>query len=296
VLQSKWQSEAKAVPIGRRDERALWEQFRAACDAVFEARQAKRQEEDLHKNESRRALEDLCAQLERLALETGQDDQAIRRLLRELQEQWNGRSGGFSPALRNVQSRFDQAKTAVEAMLSARVRSRKAAVWEILAKKERLCEELDSLVRSDADQGEAATRTAAAQEQWMALPVLSADWEQKMIARRDAALHALSDNAAAEDYRALIEAGAPSRRQSLVELELLLGLESPAEDQARRLALQVKKLKDRFQRAATTNGDGAMEHLLAWCTQPGVCSALERQRSELIFSKIGQARGGARSA
>ena len=77
--------------------------------------------------------------------------------------------------------------------MSARARSREAAVWQTLAAKERLCDELDSLVRSSPGVAEAAKRSAAAHERWMALPPLSPAWERKMIVRRDAALRALSE-------------------------------------------------------------------------------------------------------
>ena len=61
-----------------------------------------------------------------------------------------------------------------------------------------------------------------------------------MIGRRDAALRALADEAAAAAHVARIERGAESRREMLLELELLLGLECPPELQAQRLALQVQ--------------------------------------------------------
>ena len=47
AIQAKWQAQAKELPLARRDEQALWEQFRAACDAVFQAREAKRKQEDV---------------------------------------------------------------------------------------------------------------------------------------------------------------------------------------------------------------------------------------------------------
>lgn len=281
-----WQEQAKALALPRRDERALWEQFRAACDAVFEARQAKRKEKDGRKSENRRALEELCAQLEQLALAMDKDDQDIRHGLRDLQEQWQKQIGKFDPALRGVESRFKNAKAAVEKVLSERVRSREAAVWQILAAKERLCEELDRLVQSGANPPELADQSTAAQERWAALPALAAAWEQKIVARRDAALRALSDVAATADYLARIERGVESRRVSLLELELSLGLDSPAEFQAQRLALQVKQLRERFKGAGVSGADTAGERLLAWCTQPGVADARDRQRCERIFSKI----------
>ena len=294
AIQARWQEQAKALSLAPRDERALWEQFRTACDAVFNTRHLHRKEEEARKQEICGSLEDLCLQLEQLAHmndkgATDRDDQALRRLLRERQEQWNARSRGFGPALREIESRFNRAKAAVEAMVSARARSRSAAVWETLAAKERLCDELDALVQSGAGTSEAAARPALALEQWMALPALPLAWEQKMTARRDTALRALSDAAAASDYLSRIEHGAESRAQGLLALELSLGLDSPPELQSQRLALQVKQLKDRFKGARTTGADTVGEQLLVLCGLPGVSGAGDRQRRERIFSSIGKA-------
>ena len=291
ALQARWQEQAKALALERRDERALWEQFRAACDAVFNARDAKRKAEDGRKHEHRRALEEICAQIEQLARAADGDDQAVRRNVRDLQEQWKKQAGGPDPALRGLESRFRAAKTAVEAALSARVRSRETAVWQTLAAKERLCEELDSLVRSNPDTAAVAAQPAAAQERWAALPALPAAWEKQLATRRDAALNALSDAAAAGDYRARVERGIESRRESLLELELLLGLDSPAEFQAQRLALQLKQLRERFKGAVAIGADAAGERLVAWCGEPGVADAGDRQRCEKIFTAAGKAGG-----
>jgi hypothetical protein len=173
-------------------------------------------------------------------------------------------------------------------MLSARVRAREAAVWQTLAAKERLCEDLDGLVRSGADP--AQTGAQAAQEKWATLPALPAAWEKKMLARRDAALAALSDAGAAGKYLAQMEQAAAARREGLLELELLLGMDSPAEIQPQRLALQVKKLKERFSSAASAGAVTAAERLLAWCAQAGVADALDRQRCERILARVEQMR------
>ncbi len=289
AIQARWQAQAKELSLAQRDERALWEQFRAACDAVFEARQAKRKQEDGVKHEQRRALEEICVELERLAAATDSDDGDMRRALRDLQEQWRKRFGGFDPALRPVESRFRNAKTAVEAALSARARSREAAVWQTLAAKERLCEELDGLLRA-SETAAGATNAAAVHERWAALPALPAAWEKKMVTRRDAALRALAGEAPAAEHAVRIERGVESRREILLGLEMALGLESPAELQAQRLALQVKQLRDRFQSAAPAVAGTAGERLLAWCAEPGVADTGDRQRCERVFSAIEQAR------
>ncbi|MGZ8203656.1 MAG: DUF349 domain-containing protein, partial [Burkholderiales bacterium] len=279
AIQVKWQAQAKEVTLTQRDERALWEQFRAACDAVFEAREAKRKQEDVLKREARGALESICVQLEQLALATDKEEQHLRRELRDLQEQWMHRARTSDSELRGLQSRFTNAKVATEAVLSARARAREAAVWRNLAAKERLCEELDRLVRS----GEGSADAAAAHAQWTAITVLPAAWEKAMIGRRDAALRALGDEAAAAAHVMRIERGTESRREMLLELELLLGLECPVELQAQRRALQVKQLRERFQGAAPAGANSAGERLLAWCAQPGVADALDRPRCERVF-------------
>ena len=294
AIQARWQEQAKALFLAPRDERALWERFRAACDTVFNTRHVQRKEEDVRKHENRRALEDLCLQLEQLAHSgdegaTGNDDQSVRRLLRERHEQWSVQSRGFGPALREIESRFNKAKTAVEALLSARARSREAAVWETLAAKERLCDELDALVQSAAGTADPAARCALATEQWSALPALPQTWEQKMTTRRDAGLRAVSDAAAAGDYLSRIGQDAELRAQGLLALELSLGLDSPAELQSQRLALQVKQLKDRFKGTQATGPATAGEQLLALCARPGVCGAVERQRRERVFTMMGKA-------
>ncbi len=289
AIQGRWQAQAREVGLLQRDERALWEQFRAACNAVFEAREAKRKEAEGVEHETHRALEAICAELGQLAAATDKSDSDLRRALRDLDEQWRKRIAGVHPVPRGVESRFRSAKTAVEAAIAARARSREAAVWHTLAAKERLCEELDALVRTAAVPVPDTT-TAGTSERWSTLPPLPPAWEKKMLARRDAALRALADTAAAAAYASRMERGIDSRSAILLDLELSLGLESPAELHAQRLALQVNQLRRRFQDAATPGGGPAGERLLAWCAEPGIADARDRERCERVFAAIGKVR------
>ena len=107
-----------------------------------------------------------------------------------------------------------------------------------------------------------------------------------MLARRDAALHAFDDHAAAGEYVSRIERGIQARPETLLELELLVGLESPPELQTRRLALQVRHLRDRFQSATKIGPERAAERLLAWCSEPGVVEMRDRERGDRVFLAI----------
>jgi hypothetical protein len=285
AIQARWQEHAKAHPLAQRDERALWERFRTACDALFEARHAKRKEEDGRKLEGRRSLDDVCAQLEQLAKASDREEKDVRTALRDLQDRWRAGTRGADPSLRALEGRFKSAVRAVEGSLSARVRSREAAVWKTLSEKDRLCETLEAAILA----GTAETAPAALAEQWSSLPALPSAWEKKMLARRDAAMAAIADPAAAGPLRTRIEKGTEARREGLLELEMTLGVESPSEMQPQRLALQVKLLKERFGGASTDAGSGS-ERLFAWCTQPGVIDGRDRERRDRVFSAMGQTR------
>jgi len=85
ALQARWTEHAKSHPLAGRDERTLWERFRAACNAVFRGARQPAQGGRQPQREQRRAFEELCEQAERLSNGEGEDDE-VRRQLRELQQ------------------------------------------------------------------------------------------------------------------------------------------------------------------------------------------------------------------
>jgi len=280
ALQARWTEHAKAHPLAGRDERGLWERFRAACNAVFEARDSQRKEVDDRRREQRRSFEQLCEQAEQLGHADESDEDEIRRSLRELQSRWRDAVAAQSvpPAL---DARFRAARSAVEGTLGARSRGKEAAVWQALLAKASLCDELDAALMAEPP---AAADQQSLLERWGALPALQPAWEQKLAARRDAALAAFADEDARYDHLDRIDDGVAARRDALLELELALGLPSPADLAKERLAVQVKQLRSRFKAAA--GGGSASEILLEWCATPGVADARDRGRCEKIVESL----------
>ena len=166
-LQSRWQVNAKSIVLPQRDERSLWERFRAACNAVFEARTGSRKEADERRHGQRRALETLAEQLEQLAQSTDADAQ-IQRAQRELQDQWRTAVTEGGPVPAAIDARFRAARGRVEEMLRGRTRGSEAAAWQALLAKERFCEELDALVLAATDPDPAVIESV--QHRWSALP------------------------------------------------------------------------------------------------------------------------------
>ena len=307
AIQARWQQHAKANPLPQREDRALWERFRAACDAVFAARTAERSKETERKHDSLRTLETVCAKLEALTGST-ESEASLRDALRAITAEWTtleraqqpgARPAGrgsrpardADPALARISKRFRDAKQALEASFAARASERQAAIWQALTAKERLCESLEArIVGAPAP----ADPPAAIEAAWAALPGLGKAWEQKMLARRDAAVRALAERegaaGAAGPYAKRIEQGSANRRDALLDLELALGLEPPPALAAARRAKQLQQLKDRFAgNAAPAAPSGSpADRLVAWCAEPGVIEASDRERVERVFAAIGR--------
>ena len=279
-LQARWTEHAKAHPLAGRDERALWERFRAACNAVFEARDSQRKEADSRKREQRRAFEELCGSMEQLAHAAEADENEIRRQLRELQQKWRD-AAAVQPVPPALEARFRAARGAVEGALGARRRGEEAAVWQALLAKAALCEEIDAALMADPPH---PVDAESLRSRWAAAAALPAAWEQKMAARRDQALAAVADEEARFDQLDRIDDGAAARRDALLELELALGLPSPADLAKERLAVQVRKLNSRFKAAAGTGS--AADVLLEWCATPGVAEERDRGRCAKIVESI----------
>jgi hypothetical protein len=280
ALQARWTEHAKAHPLAGRDERTLWERFRAACSAVFEARDSQRKEVDNRRREQRRAFEELCGEAEQLAQAEAGDESEVRRQWRELQQKWRD-AAAAQPVPPALESRFRAARSAVEGALGARRRGEEAAVWQALLAKAALCDEIDAALAADPP---AAVDAEALRARWAALAALPPAWEQSMAARRDQALAACADEDARYDQLDRIDDGVAARRDGLLELELALGLPSPSELGKERLAVQVRKLNSRFKAAA--GGGSAAEVLLAWCATPGVADERDRGRCGKIVESL----------
>lgn len=280
-LQARWQTHAKSLTLLQRDERALWESFRAACDSVFDARKKTRDEIDERKHANRREFEALCEQMEGLTQAGGVDEAQLRRSQREVQDAWHKAAKDHGPVPPPLEGRFRAARGKVEDALRARKREQQSAVWRTLLDKETLCEELDRAVRDGI-----ALEADALRQRWDALPALAGGWEQKLLVRRDTALRALDDAGARTKLLAQIEGARAARRDALLELELMLAIDSPPDLQQERRALQLKQLRDRFKRDDSGSSGAADQILVDWCARSGVAEERDRGRCERIVTAI----------
>jgi hypothetical protein len=233
ALQQRWQEHARALPLERKSEQALWQRFRAVCDDVFQRRKESMHEADIERRAHEAAKEAISARLEAAAPEV--TPATAGRLLRDAATEWQA----IGPVPRaheaRVEKRYHAAVALVQKQLEAARRAAGVAQAAQLRDKLRLVQELEQGV---AGEGTADTDWEA---RWSALPALEADLERALRSRFEAALRALQDGR--DTYARLLERNRETLLHELLRAEIRAGIDSGPEFARERLKLQVEVLQ-----------------------------------------------------
>ena len=272
ALQERWQQRAKALPLERKQEQALWQQFRAACDALFAARKEHAAGADAERKQHLAEKEALCAALEAA---TGEGAGAIGKLLRETRERW-GKAGHVPRAQeQRIEARYAAAVGALNKRLDQIKREAAQAEQGALQEKMRLCQAVEQALAEGKDE---APVTA---EQWQAVPALSGETERILRKRFDAGLAALQKKDAG--YAAQLEKNRAALLQNLLRFEIVAGLDSPPELSRERLQMQVAVLQSTLKNGASGN---RQEALLELCRLPALADAAAAKRLHTLLGRL----------
>jgi hypothetical protein len=276
ALQERWQEHARALPLERKSEQALWQRFRGACDAVFAKRKESAHAADAERRAHEEAKDALSARLEQAA--AGADAATAARLLREAAAEWHA----IGPVPRaheaKVDKRYQAAVAALQHHVDVAKRHAGQAQATALRDKLRLCQELETML-ADAATDPAATDWHA---RWSALPALAADYERALKARLDAALAALAGQRAA--YAATLEQNRARLLQEVLRLEIAAGIDSGAEFARERLKLQVESLQSSLK--SGQKGASAATQFLQLFALPALADARSASRIDHLFARV----------
>lgn len=236
ALQERWQERAKALPLDRKDEQALWQRFRSACDAVFVKRKEAAREADADRQLHLRERETLCATLEVLEPES---IDIIAKKMRDAVHAW-GRIGPVPRASeQQIEKRYQSALARLQKRMHDAQHSAKEAQLATLRDKLKLCHAMEELIANnrmpDSDE---FLRVESA---WQALPALESPWERALYARFGMAIAALKN--ADPQHAALLQQNRAIIEREVLRLEIIMGIESPPELSRERLQLQVEVLQ-----------------------------------------------------
>ncbi len=146
--QAEWK-QIGAVQRKRSD--AIWQRFRAACDAVFGRAQAAEHEAAADKVEAREAL---CRELEALLPAdepAGEAPEGLGDRVRDLQQQWRQAPDLPHALRRKLAARFGQAISRVVAAYPAAFRGTELDPARQLARLDELCRRVESLIGKEIE-------------------------------------------------------------------------------------------------------------------------------------------------
>ena len=256
-LQERWQEQAKALPLERKVEQALWQRFRAACDAIFAKRKETAHAADHERKEHLHAREALCKELE-TATFSGDDKAqlaAIAKTLRDAAAAWNASGTVPRAAEAKISQRYQAAVAAVQGQAEAIKRRAGAAQANALRDKLRLCQALEGAI-SGID-GADGIDAADWQARWAALPPLAPEYERALHGRFTAGLAALDGRR--EAYAAQLERNRAKLLDEVLRLEIVAGVDSGAEFARERLKMQVEVLQSSLKSCLLYTSDAADE-------------------------------------
>ncbi|MDN2674193.1 DUF349 domain-containing protein [Janthinobacterium sp. SUN026] len=282
ALQDKWQELAKALPLERRAEQALWQRFRAACDDIFAKRKETAHAADHERREHLHAREALCATLETAVVPEGDDKSRtafIHHLLRDTRAAWNATGPVPRASEAKIEQRYHAAVAGVQAQADAIAERAGAAQANALRDKLRLVQSLEaSLAEGGAD-----ADAPAWSERWSALPPLDTQYERSLLQRFAAAQAALGEGACA--YVQQLQANEARLLEEVLRLEIVAGVDSGAEFARDRLKMQVEVLQSSLKSGQKPLTQ--VSQLMQLCAIAAATDARTASRIETLLRRIG---------
>jgi DNA repair protein SbcC/Rad50 len=265
-LQAEWQREAKAMPLARNVENAVWTAFKAATDAVFTQRDAAFNARDAELKASKTVREELIAKVAALNESTPVAD--IKRTLMETDTAW--RKAGEAPRAEatKLDSQFRAAREAAQKLIASSAQRIWDAKCDALNAKLALCVELEN--------------TAAAEnvdERYAAISALPNVWEQALATRL---ARAKSGTATTSDLSSAVKMQ-EAQKLTLLQLESALDIASPAQFQAARRDLKLRAMKMAMEGKASADANPGVDKLTADALGFSHLDAASRERLSAIL-------------
>lgn len=284
-IQAQWQQRAQGVPLARKDEQALWHAFRTACDAVFAQRKEVALNQDAQRQSHLQEKEAVCAQLEQAIAAAGAGDAAfdtstVQASLQQAKAAWS-RIGPVPRATeRAIEKRFRDAAGTLQRLLQTAQDHAAAAVAAAEAAQidERLamCFALDAVLTQG---GLAAEDADAWRTRWQAAPRLThaaRALEQVLTQRFETALAGIGSNVVGEAYLQHLQQQRARFDDTLLEVEIALGLDSPPELARQRMQLQVALLQSSLKAGAPSLSP--QQQLARLCALPALADQATLRR------------------
>lgn len=244
--QAEWNT--VVVRSTHKTEEALWKTFRGACDKIFQRREAETHARQQILEDKAASKSKLCDALETHIQQLNEDNwQATLQAVDGIKQHWLTIEQVSGSLRATLEKRFQESLNALTTAIHHVQRQRTQRLWSALHQRARICRELEALLDQSATP-EVLAQIHTIQSMWADLPAIEDESVGGVRSRFIRALSALETSAPqARDVaiRQLRTVAGEKRRQCL-EMEVLAGIDSPAEYTEQRMQLKVNQLCKRF--------------------------------------------------
>ncbi len=286
-LQTQWQAVAKAQPLPRRDENALWAAFKSATDAIFTARDTARAANEAEFSAKLKAREVIIDGLSALRHAATAAD--IKRSMADADTAWRAAPDVPKAHAAKLDARYRAARDAASQRIGELAAHAAQARYDALMAKMALCEAREQLLDAADSNGTLSEEQAFDLEaRWNAITEFPDAWKSKLNARF-AGIGAAPESIAAKSGKN-VTGGLPDL---LLNLEVACNLETPAEFQAARQLLKIRALKNAMEgRQATVTTPADIERWLLDAAASPRADETSRARLAKIIAAVRVRRPG----
>jgi hypothetical protein len=261
-LQTDWQAHAKALPLPRHEENALWIAFKSATDAVFTGLDASRAAREAEFGAKTRAREEIIERV--TACASANVASEIKRALAEADSAWRACPQLPKPQGEKYEKRYRGARAAATKRIGELAAHAARARFDALVQAMALCQERETSSEPAPD----------LEARWNAVEHLPTSWKTKLQARF---LGGQADSAV-------------RLPEALLDLEIACGIDSPPEFEADRQRLKLRALKEAMEsrRGPATTQDDIERRLIDAAAMPRP-DVLSRERLARIIAAVQRA-------
>ncbi|MEP7313142.1 MAG: DUF349 domain-containing protein [Pseudomonadota bacterium] len=275
-LQAQWKTTG---PVPHAQSQALWDEFRALCNAVYERRQQEFAQQSATLEQAKSAAEDLCKQIEQASQEGPADRASGEASLREWQAAFHNLSELPRNEGRNLHERYQRAMTAYDSQIAGLAqRAAEAVETNALAAARHVRAYQRAVIQGDPARDElktAAEAFIAGVPRWPNKRILQA--LRQALTRADSAEFMQPDDAARE----------LALRQLCIRAEILSGAATPPEDARLRREQEMQMLQQGLGQARQADDRAWDAMRIEWlgldATEPAVHDELERRFNRCLY-------------
>lgn len=246
-LQAQWKT---IGPSPYKDDRNHWNAFRAACDKLFNKRSkeaprpraagTRQQSSGSNANPAVAVAREVLRKISDLLMLSSEELVQSRKQFSDLAAEFsNALSADLKHEKRTLQEQFSKLQKSFESRLRDAPDKKTLLLVDHVRTKAEFCEKLEH----DALAGKSIDDLDALAEQWQALGRLSDLMQEQALEQR---FHALTQSVEARQLKKQAKDNEEKAREICIAAEINAGLDSPAEDKALRMTVQLKQLKSSF--------------------------------------------------